>query len=128
MKLIIAGSRDFTADEYVFAVMRPIFREHSIEEIICSSDRGIDVLAKLWADEHNIPVREFPIERDKYGRPALRVRNEQMVAYGTDMLLFWDGKTPGIQHLLNISLKAGLPVRIHNFIRQCEVNARTTCL
>lgn len=128
MKLIIAGSRDFSADEYVFAVMRPICPEHHIEKIVCSSDRGIDVLAKLWAEEHKIPVREFPIERDKHGRRALFVRNEQMVACGTDMILFWDGKTPGIQHLLDIALKAGMPVRIHNLIRQCDENARTACL
>lgn len=117
MKLIIAGSHDFTDDSYFRYAMTKLCSGNDQVEIICSTEnRGISWVARGWAEEQAIPLTEFPIEPEKYGRRARFVSNEKMAEYGTDLLVFWDGKSRVTRHLINVSLKLGLDVQIYNLV------------
>jgi hypothetical protein len=117
MKLIIAGSREFTDYDYLVKVLKDSNLINSIEEVVCGMARGADLLGKRFAEEHNIPVKEFPADWKLYGKRAGFVRNEQMAEYGTDTLIFWDGVSRGSKHMINISRKAGLPTYVINYIQ-----------
>lgn len=116
IKLIITGSLDFTDDAHFRYEMERISNEHNLVEIICGTEnRGINWVAKGWAMEQGIPIKEFAVESGKYGRRAEFVRNEQMAECGTYLYIVWDGrKTRTIQHMINTSLELGLSVSIHN--------------
>ena len=55
MKLAVIGSRDF--DDYEF--LKKILVYHPCTQIISGGARGADSLAKKYAKEFNIPIKEF---------------------------------------------------------------------
>lgn len=115
MKLIIAGSRNFLDYDYLVKVLNESNLINSVEEVVCGMARGADLLGKRFAEEHNIPVKEFPADWNKYGKRAGYIRNQQMAEYGTDVLVFWDGISRGTKHMTDISRKMGLPVSVINY-------------
>jgi len=115
MKLIITGSLDFTDDTYLRHTIKKICSEYDLLEIVCGTEnRGINWVAKSLAVELGIPIKEFAVDENRYGRRAGFVRNELMIAYGTALLVIWDGKSPGTKHMINTALKQGLSACIHN--------------
>ena len=115
MKLIVAGSLDFTDDAYLRHVIDKIRIEHEIVEIVCGSEtRGVHWTAKHVAADLGIAVKEFSIDVGRYGRRAGFVRNEKMVDYGTELIVVWDGKASLAKHIINVALDKGLSINIHN--------------
>ena len=47
-----------------------------------------------------------------HGRRAGYIRNEDMAEYADACIVFWDGKSPGSRHMIEIAKKAKLPLRI----------------
>lgn len=118
MKLIIAGSREFDDYDYLVKVLKNSNLINTVEEVVCGMARGADLLGQRWAEEHNIPVKEFPADWNSYGKRAGFIRNEQMAYYGTTSLIFWDGLSRGSKHMIGISRKVGLPTYVINYKQQ----------
>ena len=78
-RIIIARSRNYNNYEYVKEKLDLVLDDLMNEdiEIICGDARGVDMLGKRYADEHNIPVIHFPADWDKYGRSAGVIRNHE---------------------------------------------------
>jgi hypothetical protein len=111
MKLIIAGSRDFTNYNYLDEIVMSGYAQE-LDEIVCGEARGADLLGRRWAEEHEYPIASFPADWDKYGKTAGYIRNTQMADYGDYLLAFWDGKSKGTRHMINIALDHAMPVRV----------------
>lgn len=120
MRLVVAGSRSIN-DYYKIArvldnvLAQTIGEGRTVEELVEGEARGVDRLARRWAEERGIPVKPFPAEWDKiegvsksrirtysdgkmYNSAAGYERNRRMIKYaGSDDLLvaFWDGKSNG---------------------------------
>lgn len=109
-KLIIAGSRDFDNYELLKQTVLPYLND--IEEIISGTARGADSLGEQFAKEFNIPVRQFPADWNAYGKKAGYLRNVQMAKNATACIVFWDGKSRGTQHMINIAKQYGLKLKI----------------
>lgn len=109
-KLIIAGSRDF--DNYKLLKQTILPYLNNIEEIISGTARGADSLGEQFAKEFNIPVRQFPANWNTYGKKAGYLRNVQMAKNATACIVFWDGKSRGTQHMINIAKQYGLKLKI----------------
>ena len=43
------------------------------------------------------------------------LRNEDMLSIATHLIAFWDGKSNGTKHMIEIAQKKGIPVWIFNY-------------
>jgi hypothetical protein len=110
MKLIIAGSRDFEDYEYLKENISSI--NGVITEVVSGTARGADRLGERYADEHGIKCKKIPANWDKYGKSAGYKRNEQMAKYADNLIAFWDGKSKGTGHMIDIAKRLGLNVHV----------------
>lgn len=100
MKLIIVGGRDFDRGDMVIEHIKPF---KLITEIVCGMCRGADMMGYNYATLWDIPVTKFPADWDKYGKSAGYIRNKQMAKYADAALIFWDGKSKGTKHMIDLA-------------------------
>lgn len=114
IKVIIAGTRDF--NDYAFLkknvdyFLQGINPNNEEIEIVSGNARGADKLGERYAKEHNLPVKLFPANWDKYGKRAGYLRNQEMANYSDVLIAFWDEKSKGTKHMIDIAKKQGLTV------------------
>jgi len=106
MKLAIVGSRTFTDFEFV----KKILQYHPCTQIVSGGAKGADMLAKRYAAENGIPIKEFLPNWDKDGRAAGYLRNKQIVNACDELIAFWDGESKGTAHSIRLAEEAGKPV------------------
>lgn len=116
MKVLVCGSRTITDYNYVERILEEILDDHVLIDLIISGGaKGPDSLAQEWAFRNLIPCQLFPAEWEKHGRSAGYRRNEQMLneltASNRDIVIaFHDGQSKGTKHMIDISVKKGIPV------------------
>jgi hypothetical protein len=78
--------------------------------------KGIDTIAKEYAQENDWKIEEYPAEWDKYGKSAGYIRNELMVKAADEVLILWDGESKGTKHDIDLCEKYNKPyvVLIYN--------------
>lgn len=113
-RVVIAGSRDITDADLVVSVVEE--SKFDIGEVVCGTAEGVDTLGAEWADEHNIPVIDFPI--DEYAdptdpRPNPYLRNEAMAKYADAAILIWDGESGGTDHMRRMAEKHNVEYILH---------------
>lgn len=108
MKTIVAGSREFND----YNLVKQSLDECDISEIVSGCARGADTLGECYALEHSIKVTKFPADWNTYGKSAGYIRNEQMAAYGEQLVAFWDGKSKGTKHMIDLAVKKNLKVKV----------------
>ena len=71
MKVIVAGSRDFKDYALLkeFLDKLVIFRS-DFTEIVSGTASGADKLGERYAQEHNLAIKRFPADWEKYGKAA----------------------------------------------------------
>ncbi len=109
MRILVCGSRHFNDYKLLEETLDGI----GITEVIHGAARGADRLSGDWAKENNVPVQEFPANWDVYGRRAGPIRNYQMLKEGKPELVvaFIAPNSRGTKHMVEISQKAGIPVK-----------------
>lgn len=109
-KLIIAGGRDFNDYKLLQDTILPLLP--SIGEIVSGTCSGADKLGERFADEHCIPIKQFPANWNLYGKSAGPRRNAQMAAYADACVVFWDGKSRGTKSMIELAIKYKLPLKV----------------
>lgn len=74
--------------------------------------KGIDTIAKEYAQENDWKVEEYPAEWDKYGKSAGYIRNELMVKAADEVLILWDGESKGTKHDIDLCEKYNKPYKV----------------
>ena len=116
MKLIIAGSRHLTdIDSEGIQAFITFLGIKNITEVVCGMAPGIDSAGKQWAEDNGIHVEPFPAEWDTYGKAAGPIRNKQMAEYADELLIIWNGKSPGSANMKATMEKLGKPVHEGTF-------------
>ena len=110
MITIIAGSRDFNDFNFIYEHLNNLPFE--IDEVVTGCARGPDSIGKQWAVDSDVHVKEFPANWDKHGKRAGFLRNKEMAVYAEALILFWDGKSKGSKHMLDVALKEQLFVQV----------------
>ncbi len=125
LRVIIAGSRNF--DDYkllrreVCTILIKHNKSKELIKIISGKARGADILGERFAEEFNLEVGEFPAAWDKLGKRAGYVRNAEMAKYAVAddnfgvLIAFWDGKSKGTKHMIDLAKRYGLEVHIVRF-------------
>lgn len=107
MKVAIVGSRDFSdlalVREYISGL-------HPYDQVVSGGARGVDLYAEQCAIFFGLDVVSFPADWEKHGKSAGFIRNKQIVDYADRIVAFWDGKSRGTAHTIDLARKAGKPV------------------
>ena len=111
-KVIIAGTRTFSDYSLLKDGCNHYLKNKSEITVVCGMAKGADLLGKRYAQENNFPCTEFPANWEKYGRGAGYIRNEEMAKNADALIAFWDGKSKGTGHMINLAEKYGLDSRI----------------
>jgi hypothetical protein len=111
MKVIIAGSRDIKDWEAVYTAIDN--SKFSITEVISGTARGVDQYGELWAKAHNIPIKQFPANWEKYGKSAGARRNAEMATYADALIAVWDGKSKGTFNMIYTMVTENKPLFIY---------------
>jgi len=113
MRTIVAGGRDFK-DAGLLGITLDSFRQSvsSTVTIISGAARGADSLGEDYALECELNLKRFPADWDIHGKSAGFIRNTQMAEYAEALIAFWDGKSRGTQHMIDIALRKGLLVKV----------------
>lgn len=117
-KVIIAGSRGFSNYKLLKEKCNEYLREKRKEYniiIISGGARGADTLGEKYAQEEGFSLEVFPANWNKFGKSAGFRRNEQMAEVADALIAFWDGKSHGTKHMIEIMENKKLLVRVVNY-------------
>lgn len=106
MKLAVIGSRSITS--YPLEEVIPA----DTEEIISGGARGIDTLAREYAQAHGIPCTEIRPDYARYGKGGPLRRNLEIIEKADLVIALWDGKSTGTAHTIRKCREIGKPVVI----------------
>lgn len=128
LRVIIAGSRDFDDFQKLMNscndILSKITDQHNNLDkirIISGTARGADWLDEQYAKNAGYEVSRFPADWDGLGKRAGYVRNAEMAKYAMAdgnygiLIAFWDGKSKGTKHMIDLAEKNGLEVHIVRF-------------
>lgn len=128
MKVAIVGDRNITNYKLVEKAIKQSGFE--ITEVVSGGARGVDSLAKQWAQKNCIPYKEFAADWDnikaknaivktnkwgkKYNANAGFERNSKIQNYSDAVIAIQIfGPTPGTQDTIRKAKKRGIPVYIY---------------
>lgn len=111
MKIAIVGSRNFKRLDKVVR-----FVSHLEKDVIVVSGgaRGVDQAAERAARQHGLQTLIIRPDWDKYGKSAGFRRNHTIVEQADELVAFWDGKSKGAKHSIDLARKKGIPVLVIN--------------
>jgi len=103
MRLGIVGSRDFTDFDFMEQHIFQNFKVDYITAIVSGGAMGADILAERFADKYKIPTLIYEPKWATYGKKAGYMRNIDIVKNSDHLLAFWDGKSKGTSHSINLA-------------------------
>jgi hypothetical protein len=114
LKVIIAGSRSFNDYELLERLLDMYLQRYSADqiEIVSGGARGADRLGERYARSRGMALKVMPADWNRYGKSAGYRRNEEMAQYATHCIVFWDGESPGTQHMIDLANQYDLALRI----------------
>ena len=125
LRVIIAGSRDFSDYELLKKSTIEIIKKKTmlpdLTRIISGGARGADTLGERFANEMGLEISRFIPDWDGLGKRAGYVRNAEMAKFAAEdgnygaLIAFWDGKSRGTKHMINLANKYGLEVHVVNY-------------
>lgn len=114
-KVIIAGSRGFSN----YKLLKEKCNKYLCEKrkecniiIISGGARGADTLGEKYAQDEGFSLEKFPANWNKFGKSAGFRRNEQMAEVADALIAFWDGKSHGTKHMIEIMENKKLLVKV----------------
>ena len=118
IKVIIAGSRTFENYQLLKfkcdAILKEIKKDDEVQ-IVSGGANGADKLGERYAREKHYICKIFEADWDRDGKAAGYIRNEQMAKYADYLIAFWDGKSKGTKHMIDIATANKLGTRIIKF-------------
>jgi ABC-type enterochelin transport system substrate-binding protein len=116
MKVIIAGGRNFNDYDKLRESCDNILINQEEVEVVSGTSSGADTLGERYAQEKGYKIEKFPAQWDLYGKSAGYKRNQQMAEYADGLIAFWDGKSKGTKHMIDIATNKGLKVRVVRYL------------
>ncbi len=115
MRVIIAGGRDFSDYAELSKYCDYILQNQKEIEIVSGTANGADKLGEKYAEEKGYLLKLFPADWGGLGKAAGYIRNEEMAKYADALIAFWDGKSKGTMHMINLAKEYNLKIRIYRY-------------
>lgn len=115
MKVAVIGSRSF----HNYEMLKNVLSKYHISLIISGGAKGADSLAETYARENDIETLIFKPDWDKHGKSAGYIRNIDIIENSDLVIAFWDGKSKGTKHSIDLAKKGNKKIiieRIENAI------------
>jgi len=112
MRVIVAGSRGFNDYHKLKKKLDSILKNQKDITIISGTANGADKLGERYAGENHHKLEEYPAMWDIFGKSAGYRRNEEMAKVANACIVFWDGKSKGTKHMIDLAKKHKLKLRI----------------
>jgi hypothetical protein len=113
-RLIIAGGSEFSdyalLQKKVDLMLSAKRFSHHIE-IVSGKAKGADTLGEQYAKANGFSIKEFPADWN-LGKSAGYLRNKEMAEYAHACICFWDGKSKGTKHMIDLATEAGINLRV----------------
>ena len=115
-RVIIAGSRNFNDYELLKIVCNQLLSYIYDEiEIVSGEARGADELGEKYAMDKKFRLKTFPADWNRYGKKAGYLRNREMAIYADALICFWDGKSKGSEHMIDLAKEYDLKIHIEKY-------------
>lgn len=116
VRVIVAGSRSFDdyellKDKCDYYLSDALAKGYDIE-IVSGTAKGADKLGENYALERGFKIAYFPADWKSYGKRGGYIRNQQMADYSDACICFWDGKSKGTKHMLDIAKGKHMATRV----------------
>lgn len=113
-RVIIAGSRTFNNYDLLrIKLLNLLSKKDPFEvEIVSGGARGADTLGERFAEEYGCKVKRFIPDWDGQGNSAGYIRNWEMAKYADACVVFWDGKSKGTKHMIDLAKKENINLRV----------------
>ena len=128
LRIIVAGSRGFkdypllrdTLIDYLEVMDdTDVVDNPSQVKFISGTAKGADILGEQFAYTYEYEVKRFVPDWNTYGKSAGYIRNAEMAKYASKaygvLFAFWDGKSKGTKHMIDLANKYGLEVHVVNY-------------
>ena len=109
MKVAIIGSRTFFDKSKLIQQMDNL---QNISLIVSGGARGADTMGEQYARERNIPTKIFLPDWERFGKSAGFKRNVQIIEAADMVVAFWDGKSAGTKHSIELAKRSGKECKI----------------
>ena len=112
-RVIIAGSRGF--NNYNLLKEKCDYQLQNIKDeiiIVSGTARGADQLGEKYAKEKGYKIDSRPANWDLYGKSAGYKRNEEMAKNADALIAFWNSKSKGTKHMIDLAKKYNLKVKV----------------
>lgn len=113
-RVIIAGSRSFEDFDTLCNVCDHMLQNKLDIIIVSGTAKGADKLGKRYAKERGHKINLYPADWT-LGKRAGYIRNETMAQNADALIAFWDGKSKGTNHMIDLAKKYNLKTKIHLF-------------
>lgn len=121
-RVIISGSRTFRNYEMLECTMDHLLQNVEDDiQIVCGKARGADALGEMYANDRGYDVRYFPADWEGIGKSAGFRRNEAMADNADALVAFWNGKSHGTKHMIQVAKQKKLKVRVKLFDEEADV-------
>jgi len=110
INLAVVGSHKYTNKKRVYEIL-DLYRMR-INKIISGGASGVDTFAENYADEYHIDkqiIRAEWIQDGKFIRSAGTDRNPYIIEPADEVLIIWDGKSPGTKDDIKLCEKMSKP-------------------
>lgn len=106
MKVAVIGSRSIT--EYPLAEVIPV----EATEIISGGARGVDALARAYAEAHGLPCTELLPDYARYAKGAPLRRNRDIIARADYVVAIWDEESRGTAQSIALAKALGKAIQV----------------
>lgn len=113
IRVAVIGSRAFRNREKVFSTLDEALAKFPyFSEIVSGGASGPDTFGEQWAKSNGIKTTIHVPDWLNQGKAAGFIRN-QLIVKGADIIFaFWDGKSKGTAHSINLAKELKIPVKI----------------
>jgi len=114
MRLAIVGSREITDPQILLDALAKIQSLGLVTEIVSGGAKGIDTLARNYAEVNGLKLVEFLPDYEKYGRGATLARNTEIIKYADIVLAIpLKGKSKGTYDDIRKAESIGKRLYVH---------------
>ena len=116
MKIAIVGSRNWKHMDFSCDIICDLLHGRENEEnfyIISGGAIGIDTQAEILAKKYHIETIIIKPEWNKYGKSAGFIRNKLIINEADYIIAFWDGKSKGTKHDIDLAIESKKPIDIY---------------
>ena len=105
-KVAVVGSREYPKQA---VVERFVYLMPKHWTLVSGGARGVDKWAETTAKHWNRPTKIYNAQWNKYGPKAGFIRNNDIVRGCDIVVAFWDGKSKGTRHTIQLADYLGKP-------------------